>query len=793
MKLKKMLLIGLLTTCTSISACEWQEPLGGAFINPNEKDSEITACDNLQYIKHNSQDETYYCAKDETVCETLKEKFENIQCSLWNESPCNGFDTQMIDKQTINNFEYAFKYNKCTINHPECPNKKHNIESDNYCQNKEIVKCAERQTICKDENGKVSCLNPSSNETCGATCDNPDGTSCDTDKNLSCQQDGSSEAYKCQCFSGFVDCDGQCLDPKNDKNHCGSPTNSCAELKKCDDAQICNDGQCTCNPGTYLCDGQCKSPNQKETCGINEKCKSKLCEKNETCAITGDGYQCQLTSCDDGYNLCSTHEGRKCVSENDPDHCGGCNIQCKNQLPANAINPTCNNAQCDFECETGYLKCDGRCVAIDSNNCGSCGNRCIDGNKCSFKPQEPPEKAQCIQSTCTGENEGKCEATTGSSLVCIGENNACGSDCIDCTAKFGNASTCINNRCSFTCKDGQHPIFSTDGIMLDCENNINTACGSKDMKFEDELVNCIKFHNEKNAISSQCVDNKCRYICDEANHLVWSDSENKCVCKNNYYPDNNNFCKPYITTCPKGQHVSQDRKSCVQNSPNACAPTIWDGNGEYSDYVKDCGNTNFCHNNGTCCSDNYSTNAINVCLPNYCPNVNRDHITKMENNCFVHECNNNYDVNNQENNNGCTCNAPKTDCDDFCVDLNTDTNNCGECGNECQQGESCIYGSCQSIIQCNNNNCNDCNNNRGKYCKLRNENKYRICTEELNNGSVKIKCLDIIDCKDKTENDICENCYNKWHRECLRKSIDRNNNVIYVHGQCQERNVCLYE
>ncbi len=770
MKINKLLVFSFITTCFSLTACEWQEPLGDAFLNANEEDYKITSCDNLQYIKHNSQDEDYYCAKDESVCKALKEKSENIKCSLWNEHPCNGFDTQKIDGQIVNNFEYAFKYNKCTIKHHECPNMQLKIKEDNYCQNKEIFRCASGQTTCQNEEGEVSCLSPSSNSTCGATCDTPEGTPCGTDKNLSCQKDGSSEAYKCQCFSGYINCDGQCIDPKTDKNHCGANTNTCAELKKCDDDQVCNDGICTCSPGTYFCDEQCKSPNSPKTCGIDEKCEFKTCEENETCAITETGYQCQLTSCDDGYNLCTTDDGRKCISKNDPHNCGGCNIECQNQLPANAINPTCNNAQCDFECETGYLKCDGRCVGIDSKNCGFCGNRCIDGNKCSFNPQDPPEKAQCIQSTCTGENAGKCEATASSSLVCIAENNACGVDCIDCTTRFGSDSTCVDNHCIFECRDGQHPIYSPDGAMEDCADNINTACGSKDMKFEDELVNCTESLNEKNAISSQCVDNKCQYICDETNHLIWSDTENKCVCKNNYYLDNNNLCTPYITTCPTGHHVSEDRKSCVQNSPNACAPTTWDGSGNYTDYVHACGNMS-CSEDGICaCTSGSSLNEVGVCIADRCDLTGKEHIVNINNNtCDVNSCNNNYEPFNDGNPHGCACSSLDVECDGQCV--KSDDNNCGECGKKCQGNTTCINGQCKST-----SGENTCQNGQ-LYCNDQ-------CVDVNNNdehcGSCGNKCKDGSSCSNGS-------CCPNGQTNCNGQCIDVNSNNDHC-GKCE--NAC---
>ena len=42
------------------------------------------------------------------------------------------------------------------------------------------------------------------------------------------------------------------------------------------------------------------------------------------------------------------------------------------------------------------------------------------------------------------------------------------------------------------------------------------------------------------------------------------------------------------------------------------------------------------------------------------------------------------------------CTAEETDCGDSCVDLDSDDDHCGECGNACGVGESCVDAQCQS-------------------------------------------------------------------------------------------------
>jgi hypothetical protein len=47
---------------------------------------------------------------------------------------------------------------------------------------------------------------------------------------------------------------------------------------------------------------------------------------------------------------------------------------------------------------------------------------------------------------------------------------------------------------------------------------------------------------------------------------------------------------------------------------------------------------------------------------------------------------------------GATCQAPLTSCDGACVDVQTDTNNCGSCGAVCAGGAACVNGTC--VLEC---------------------------------------------------------------------------------------------
>jgi hypothetical protein len=73
-------------------------------------------------------------------------------------------------------------------------------------------------------------------------------------------------------------------------------------------------------------------------------------------------------------------------------------------------------------------------------------------------------------------------------------------------------------------------------------------------------------------------------------------------------------------------------------------------------------------------------------------------------------------------NNVCTCSPGQTNCNGTCVDLQTNNNNCGTCGNVCPSGATCSGGQClcpPGLTNCNGtcvdlqtdqNNCGFCGN-----------------------------------------------------------------------------------
>lgn len=58
---------------------------------------------------------------------------------------------------------------------------------------------------------------------------------------------------------------------------------------------------------------------------------------------------------------------------------------------------------------------------------------------------------------------------------------------------------------------------------------------------------------------------------------------------------------------------------------------------------------------------------------------------------------------------GACCNGNQTCCSGACVDLSSNNNNCGACGNVCPGGDTCCSGECANLSN-DDNNCGSCGN-----------------------------------------------------------------------------------
>ena len=234
-----------------------------------------------------------------------------------------------------------------------------------------------------------------------------------------------------------------------------------------------------------------------EFCGAMYSCSYyKSCKKNEKCI---DG-KCELASCQNtDEELCTVSGMKVCINTSDynPDHCGACNQSCPEPPKGTYMYQQCRNRKCTFECGVFTKNCgtdtDPVCIPnqllkTDPLNCGNCGIKCGEKEKCS--------DGRCV----TDHTIKTCEPNQCLyNDRCVNQATHCGAKCDDCnTANHATQGYCDNG----TCKANLCVV----GFNRDEEEKICV---------EDTLTNCGKAHDVcdvKNAIN-KCEQGKCTFTC----------------------------------------------------------------------------------------------------------------------------------------------------------------------------------------------------------------------------------------------------------------------------------------
>ena len=115
-----------------------------------------------------------------------------------------------------------------------------------------------------------------------------------------CRTDQVCRNKECQCPTGKNECNGKCVDLRQDSKNCGS----CGKI--CDNPQFCENGVCKCDNDKTYCNGECvnliSSYKNCGYCGHNchdictydypYECCSGVC----CCEVTGGGGGCFIAS-----------------------------------------------------------------------------------------------------------------------------------------------------------------------------------------------------------------------------------------------------------------------------------------------------------------------------------------------------------------------------------------------------------------------------------------------------------------------------------------------------------------
>lgn len=473
------------------------------------------------------------------------------------------------------------------------------------------------------------------------------------------------------CDAGEASCNGACVDldaPQGDPNHCGSCSRVCAVGEEC----VAGQCQLDCAPGTVLCNGVCIDPQEDEAnCGACFGNGGVVCGATQTCS---GGLCCASGKVNVGGICCNAGEincGGACV---DPDtsaaHCGGCNAACGSPS-------TCEDGVC---CAAGLDHCGGNActnMQTDVDNCGACGTKCGAAETC--------DAGLCCD-IATEENVGGLCCPIGwanCNGVCTNLDSAasCGATCATATACAAN-EVCDNNTCTLSCTTG---TTACSGACVDTDSDANNcgACGNA----------C--------AAGQTCTAG----VCDACPDLTPTECEaplNACVDPR----ADSSSCGDCDTICQAGEHCSTTSVRIASASQSGFTATFITSAPHFlvagSEIVVD-GVSVVGYNGAWEVVTVPTLTSFTAVLPvQNLPPATGGSTSFAES--------------------GMCCGFGTDACNGACVDVTTDVNNCGECGNACSNGAVCVDGACEcgfGSITCGNRcitptvdplNCGACGN-----------------------------------------------------------------------------------
>ncbi len=415
---------------------------------------------------------------------------------------------------------------------------------------------------------------------------------------------------------------------------------------------------------------------------------SKSVENNLSCAegLTICGHACCADTCCDGV----------CVNtKNDKNNCGTCGNACLDGKVC--MNNTC--VASEEACSDGQEWCNGECVNVqsDAKHCGDCSTRCKDGESC----QSGKCAAGCAPNyTLVG--DGKCVDTQRDSENCGGEGIVCGDNayCADgsCSCRNGYfdcdsdmANGCESQvACDFPCEPTQQ-LCADSGTCCDagteccgascCEAGSACCGGDTCLDVSTDPHNCGKCDKKCNA-NQICESGECKdaeISCDTEEGMIACWGE--CV---QSYTDKDN--------CGECGHACDEGLVCAQGECTIdCADDETVCKLEDKQYCAKLAEDP--QNCGTC---GHVCETSQVCVTGDEGTVECKEFSEVQPD-FT--CSPILDPSGEER-------AP-TLCWGNCVDVQTDARHCGVCGNACGEGYECATGVCTKVCDPGLNACGD--------------------------------------------------------------------------------------
>ena len=568
-------------------------------------------------------------------------------------------------------------------------------KSNNYCGATDCghlgVQCSVGQSCdqgeCKCPEGLVksedgsTCLTPYSPETCGITEDDVENgvapRVCDTEKEL-------CDGQTCQCRQGYQSCDGgeSCIDVLINNDHCGVCNNPCDENADCINGQcICKDGFSRCD--TEGCDDKkkCEESSQVQHCGAkgsandpDENCdnwRGKVCAENNKCRLIDNVYQCV---CPEKFLIFDD----VCIDpEKSVQHCGA-------KTDYNGIDCTVN----------GY---ETQCVA---------GN-CVCSTGLTFVAIYEENGAQKYVTTSNEIREAsKREGVQYDCIDTMYNSNCCGSDCEKC----GENKVCTDSHCGTACKENS---LNCNGVCMNKSEYNITADGETNCKCRsgfcpiggDPNKGCPFVLND---------DNNCGECGKKCPSTMTCTPAGECICNVDYYDsctfaidlyehnsESVDLCIPYNLT--ESEKDSLEKKHIVREK-NCTEPGT-------QGYQCDNDGTPVCHkceehwanldgdwSNG--CETDLSNNVTNCgAIGNNCNDLvqNAAGVACVNNQCVFTVCNSSdyLNCNDKDYSEGTSYLISNDGCE---TNVSTDPNSCGRCDRKCTSGN------CENSECCYKNN-----------------------------------------------------------------------------------------
>ncbi|MBI2972040.1 MAG: lytic murein transglycosylase [Candidatus Aenigmarchaeota archaeon] len=454
------------------------------------------------------------------------------------------------------------------------------------------------------------------------------------------------------------------------------------------DGEICGDYNCGGTVAGYCENDDCEGDSDY-WCHCIKLCRSGSCTyvyaRQETIPCEGRG--CLGNSC--------APEGASC----NPATCSG--------------DRWCYNSQC-AACTASYANCNGNsgdgCEAnlnSDAANCGACGTRCGTGEQCN--------NGRCVSCTTpslppalTSPDEGASFAA-GTSQVPLSWNHAPDATLYDVRVDYdGSTERDARNNCPgnphYVCIDGYSGTSITvtvrGGTTYRWWVHARNSCGATlDASSRSFAVSSPAACDTAVCTGSRwCFNNQC---IDCTSPYANCDGNSANGCEANVQNDNNN-CGACGAACSGSERCSSGR----------CTPTT-DSCAAYSSTCTACTSQSSC---GYCGDDNSCrTGGISGPGTGSCAEWKFVSSQCAAPVCDENACNGKYWCYNSQ---CAACTASFANCNgdsgDGCeINTNTDSNNCGSCGNACSTGEQCIGGTCRCTpgsASCENNRHFACSN-----------------------------------------------------------------------------------